>query len=279
MDTASIIQSSVEWHIREEVGNLHDDARKAQAMAGLCILLTQLQEASVPDELIGAIPTFLAMLDDSGDRGMQANACAVLSGLMAISDELQKRIVDDGLVRRLQQLLTAVSDTEERTLQLNALACLAEALRDREGEAEALTAGGGLAPVLRLCDTSMPVRLQEAAADVLCAVACAENTRAGLSEQGAVEKLASLLATPNHDVRVRSLMGLGMLLSKSNDNQLLVARNAVAVSNLLAIMKQKEDQDCRIVARDIFSGLVSAILGAPLADILLSLDSSFATRL
>ncbi|GIL81928.1 hypothetical protein Vretimale_1457 [Volvox reticuliferus] len=257
MDTSVVTQVAVERYIREEVSNLQNDERKAQAMAGLCILLTQLQEPSVPDELINAIPTFYSLLDDaqSSDRGIQANACAVLSGLMVVSEELQKRIINDGVVRRLQQLITAVADTEERTLQLNALACLAEALRDRKEEAEAFVAAGGLAPVLQLCDPGLPVRLQEAAADVVCAVACADSTDGGLSEQGAVEKLVSLLATPNHDVRVRALMGLGMMLPKSNDHQVLVARNTAAITNLLAIMRQQEDQDCRIVARDIFAGL------------------------
>ncbi|GIL43861.1 hypothetical protein Vafri_1456 [Volvox africanus] len=257
MDTSAVTQAAVERYIREEVSNLQNDERKAQAMAGLCILLTQLQEPSVPDELIDTIPTFYSLLEDtqSGDRGIQANACAVLSGLMTVSEELQKRIINDGVVRRVQQLITAIADTEERTLQLNALACLAEALRDREEEAEALVAAGGLTPVLQLCNPGLPVRLQEAAADVLCAVACAEGTGGALSEQGAVEKLASLLATPNHDVRVRALMGLGMMLPKSNDNQVFMAGNAAAITNLLAIMRQQEDQDCRIVARDIFAGL------------------------
>ncbi|GLC43330.1 hypothetical protein PLESTB_001339200 [Pleodorina starrii] len=258
MDTAAITQATVERLIRTEVDNLQNDEKKAQAMAGLCILLTQLQEPSVPDELIGAIPFFFSLLAADGaeaDRGMQANAAAVLSGLMALSDDLQNKIIGQGIVGRLIVVISAVADTEERTLQLNALACLTECLRDKEQEADALIAAGGLEPVLRLCDPALPERLQEAAADVVCAVACADGARDALSQQGAVEKLAGLLATPNHDVRVRALMGLGMLLSKSNDNQLLLAKNSAAVVNLLAIMRQQEDQDCRIVARDIFAGL------------------------
>lgn len=82
MDTAALTQSAVERHIREEVGNLQDESRKAHAMAGLCILLTQLQEPSVPDELLSAIPNFFALLDkadDTADRNLQVpNNCGFL---------------------------------------------------------------------------------------------------------------------------------------------------------------------------------------------------------
>ncbi|GFR39831.1 hypothetical protein Agub_g325, partial [Astrephomene gubernaculifera] len=260
MDTAALAQVAVERHIRDEVENLKNEERRAQAMAGLCILLTQLQEPSVPEELVSAIPSFFAMMEATGDPadpGMQANACAVLSGLMAVTDELQARIVGDGVVQRLQRLLEATADSEERTLQLNALACLSEALRGQEAQVEALVAAGGLAPVLRLCDPALPERLQEAAADVVCAAGCVESTRGQLSEQGAVGRLAALLATPNHDVRIRALMGLGMLLAKSPANQLQLASNTTAVANLLAAMRQQEDQDCKVVARDLFAGLAA----------------------
>lgn len=41
----------------------------------------------------------------------------------------------------------------------------------------------GLGLVLRLCNPELPVRLQEAAADVVCTIACVEGTRPALSQQ------------------------------------------------------------------------------------------------
>ncbi|PNH03672.1 hypothetical protein TSOC_010253, partial [Tetrabaena socialis] len=183
MDTAGVTQAVVEGHIKKEVLNLGsaDATVRAQAMAGLAVLLTQLQEPCVPPELMAAVPGLCSLLEaEDGDSGMQANACAILGGLMAFSDELQA-VVADGLVAKLQQLLAATAT--DQTLQHNVLTCMSEALRDREADAEALAAAGGLVPVLRLCDPTLPERLQEAAADVLCAVASAEGARATMSEQ------------------------------------------------------------------------------------------------
>lgn len=63
------------------------------------------------------------------------------------------------------------------------LGSLTELLRDNEPKAEELVAAGGLEPILRLCDPALPERLQEAAADVVCSIACSDSTRAALSEQ------------------------------------------------------------------------------------------------
>ncbi|KAG2501785.1 hypothetical protein HYH03_000285 [Edaphochlamys debaryana] len=200
---------------------------------------------------------FIEQSGETADRDLQANACAVLSGLMAVSDDIQERVLSAGVVSRARALLAEVASGEQRTLQLNALACLAEALRDREAQAEALVQEGGLEPVLSLCRPDLPARLQEAAADVVCALACAEASRGPLSEQGAVTKLAGLLATENHDVRVRALMGLGMLLPQRGPNQVALAGDAAAVGLLLGLMRQTEDLDCRSIARDLFAGLAS----------------------
>ncbi|KAG2444753.1 hypothetical protein HXX76_001497 [Chlamydomonas incerta] len=257
MDTAAVAQAAVEKFIAEEALNLSDADKRAKAMAGICILLTQLQEPSVPKELENALPSIVELTQHSEDRSIQANACAVLSGLCACTDDLQAKCIALGAVEKVLALVLSVADTEERTVQLNALGSLTELLRDNEAKAEELVAAGGLEQFLRLCDPALPERLQEAAADVVCSIACSDSTRAALSEQGAVSKLAALLATPNNDVRVRALMGLGMLLSKNQPNQLLLAKDTAAVKQLMAIMRQQEDPDCRIVARDLFAGLAA----------------------
>jgi hypothetical protein len=50
--------------------------------------------------------------------------------------------------------------------------------------------------------------------------------------QGATQALAQLLATPLFDVRVRALMGLGMLLPGREPVQLLLAQQPGAISHL-----------------------------------------------
>ncbi len=44
--------------------------------------------------------------------------------------------------------------------------------------------------------------------------------------------------------RIRALMGLGMLLSQSNDNQLVMAKNTIAVSNLVVSSLVTADDVC-----------------------------------
>ena len=68
---------------------------------------------------------------------------------------------------------------------------------------------------------------------------------------GAVAAAAKLLQASELEVVVRSLVCLGMLLPGSPvaQQQLLQAEGAVAV--LLQLMRQSEDMDCRIIARDL----------------------------
>lgn len=250
----------VEQCIRDEVPHLSGDdpSRRAQALAGIVVLLTQLQEPSVPEELISQLPLLKGLVAHE-DPNLRANACAVLSGLMSLSDELQERVLSDGLVGELAaQLRAATSSGGQGTLQLNVLACMTEALRDRDASADELAAAGGLQAVVGLCDPELAERVQEAAADVVCAVATVEAHKGALVEQGAVGALCKLLATPNHEVRVRALMGLGMLLPNNTAAQVAVAKDKTAVGNLMALMRQQDDQDCRIIARDIFSGLAAS---------------------
>lgn len=71
MDHAAVAQAAVEKFIAEEARNLADADKRAKAMAGLCILLTQLQEPSVPKELEDAIPSIVELTAHSEDRSIQ----------------------------------------------------------------------------------------------------------------------------------------------------------------------------------------------------------------
>jgi hypothetical protein len=52
-------------------------------------------------------------------------------------------------------------------------------------------------------------------------------------------------------------MVLGMLLPKSDANQLELASNTPAVTALLAAMRNTDDLDCCSIARSLFQGLAS----------------------
>lgn len=55
---------------------------------------------------------------------------------------------------------------------------------------------------------------------------------------------------------MRCLMVLGMLLPSSTDAQQQLADNAPALLQLLALLKQSEDADCKVIARDVLGLLM-----------------------
>eukprot|EP00877_Chromochloris_zofingiensis_P005296 jgi/Chrzof1/14768/Cz09g15140.t1 len=74
---------------------------------------------------------------------------------------------------------------------------------------------------------------------------------------GATNATAALLATPDNAVRVRALLCLGMLLPSCDTAQRLqFIQQPAAVAHLMAMLRQKEDKDCQIIARDVL-GLLS----------------------
>lgn len=87
--------------------------------------------------------------------------------------------------------------------------------------------------------------------DAICQVASNEQTRPMLFQLEAVPKLVCMLPTPNCEVQVRALMGLGMLVG--SDEQRLAALAAVpgAITSILGLMQRSSDQDCKVIARDL----------------------------
>jgi hypothetical protein len=67
---ADVLQARVEAAIRQEVAKL-EGPDAAQALAALVILLSQLQEPSVPDELLAALPKLKVILADRRDASQQ----------------------------------------------------------------------------------------------------------------------------------------------------------------------------------------------------------------
>jgi hypothetical protein len=60
------------------------------------------------------------------------------------------------------------------------------------------------------------------------------------------------------EVSVRCLMVLGMLLPTSPDAQQQLADNAAALQQLMELLKQNEDADCKVIARDVLGLLLKA---------------------
>ncbi len=68
--------------------------------------------------------------------------------------------------------------------------------------------------------------------------------------------VARLLNVQLLEVSVRCLMVLGMVLSSNAEAQQQLADNATALQQLMALLKQNEDMDCKILAKDVLGILM-----------------------
>lgn len=93
-------------------------------------------------------------------------------------------------------------------------------------------------------------------ADSICALAANDWARERLYQAGVIQSVAELLDFQQLEVSVRCLMVLGMLLPSSPAAAQQLADNAAAVQQLMALLKQNEDMDCKIIARDILGVLL-----------------------
>mmetsp|Transcript_26430 Transcript_26430/g.57654 ORF Transcript_26430/g.57654 Transcript_26430/m.57654 type:complete len:292 (-) Transcript_26430:130-1005(-) len=257
MAEATVVQA-----IRTEVGKFADSSadeqQKVMSLAALSVLLPQLGDSDIPNVLRKQVDVIEAMLA-SEDSSTVKNACAVLTGVITFDEEQWKKLAVKGqLVPSIVRLLSAAlsAPQPDTGLQINLVAGLIAAAQGGEQGAEVVLSSGGLEPILCTCSPSHPPAVQEAGADAVCQLASYEGaTREALSAAGAVERMAGLLATDSHEVRVRALMALGMLLPGSDANQQALASNTEAVCNIMACTQQDEDMDVKVIARDLFVGL------------------------
>jgi hypothetical protein len=68
---------------------------------------------------------------------------------------------------------------------------------------------------------------------------------------GVVQSAAELLDATQLETSVRCLMVLGMLLPSNPSAQQQLASNSAALQQLLQLLKQQEDLDAKLVARDL----------------------------
>eukprot|EP00882_Tetradesmus_deserticola_P016685 GHRQ01017834.1.p2 GENE.GHRQ01017834.1~~GHRQ01017834.1.p2 ORF type:complete len:145 (+),score=68.12 GHRQ01017834.1:952-1386(+) len=110
--------------------------------------------------------------------------------------------------------------------------------------------------LLSLAGSSQPVKLQEAVADCLCALASNNWAKQQLCTAGGVTAASSMLDVRLLEVSVRCLMVLGMLLPSSTDAQQRLADDVAALQRLMELLKQNEDADCKVIARDVLGLLM-----------------------
>lgn len=181
----------------------------------------------------------------------------MLTGLMAADEAQWRRLVlEAGITSKLVAMLRA--KPEGSGLRINLLAALTSAAQGGEQGAAAV-AEAGLAPVLDACSSSSSSgseKVQEAAADLVCQLASYDGLRGDLSRAGAVAALSGLLGVDEPEVVVRALMGLGMLLPGSEDNQRALAGDQAALHCLVALMMRGDaDSDAKALSRNLFVGL------------------------
>jgi hypothetical protein len=73
---------------------------------------------------------------------------------------------------------------------------------------------------------------------------------------GVVTAASGLLDVQHLEVSVRCLMVLGMLLPARAAAQQQLADDAAALQQLMALLKQGEDADCKVIARDVLGLLM-----------------------
>ena len=75
--------------------------------------------------------------------------------------------------------------------------------------------------------------------------------------QGVLTPLAEMLKSSSRDVQVRALLCLGMLMGDSPEQQVQLASVQGALTHLLELRLQKDDEDCRQIADGIVAAMVS----------------------
>lgn len=180
---------------------------------------------------------------------MQKNVLAFLAGAFHY-EELAKQIVADKMVSQLVNLLGG--KPEDEGMQVNLVAAITAACEASAQGCLEVVQGGGLKSLLALCDDGQTALLQETALDALCTICSYRPEHRGIVvSEGVVPILAALLSSPSMEVTVRSLVCLGMVVPPSSTAQEQLVDEEGAVLQLVSLMRQQDDLDCRIIARDL----------------------------
>ncbi|WIA38506.1 hypothetical protein OEZ86_001828 [Tetradesmus obliquus] len=242
--------------VEKQLANLQSEDVTAQsrALAMITVLFSRCENDSQVSAVAAAVPSLYSCLE-SPDQLVQANACAALTAAAALDDQLAASVAEHS-TKQLVALLQQCCSGDRADLQLNVVSALGQLARDQQLTAQALMEPAVLPCLLCLVAPQQPAKLQEAVADCLCALASQDWAKQGLRAAGAVTAASGLLNVQQLEVSVRCLMVLGMLLPSSTDAQQQLADNAPALLQLLALLKQSEDADCKVIARDVLGLLM-----------------------
>eukprot|EP00878_Enallax_costatus_P004742 GHUV01004991.1.p1 GENE.GHUV01004991.1~~GHUV01004991.1.p1 ORF type:complete len:283 (+),score=82.35 GHUV01004991.1:334-1182(+) len=247
MDTeAALFEAELEKQLRL-LHTATESASQGRALAILTVLVSRCSSDSQLAAAGGAV-AHIAQLLASNDPLVQANACAALTAATSLDDQIASTVSAHTL--QFIDLLLSSSSSNTSDVQLNVVSALGQLARDQEVTAHAIMQPQALSALLLLADAAQPANLQEAVADCLCALAAHEWTRQQLIEAGAVQSAAELLNVQQLEVSVRALMVLGMLLPRNTAAGQQLADNGAALRQLMELMKQGQDMDCKVIARD-----------------------------
>ncbi len=211
------------------------------------MLVGQLPER-IPDAFFNKLQRVVGLLHHE-DLNIKKNSSAVLAAASADEDCWKEMLRLNTAQHTMQELKAA----QDNGVRMNALALLTALAQGGAAGVEQVLEQGAMASFITHCSTEQPARIQEAAADALCQLATDVSLRQQLAEAGAVQALCAVMSTQDQEVSVRALMGLGMLLSGNEQNQVLAAGVPGTLAAILTQMKQTEDPDCQIIARDLFA--------------------------
>ncbi len=144
------------------------------------------------------------------------------------------------------------------SLHLNALGLLGRLIEAVPVCLPGLLDGEGMATLTSCLDREgQGEHMQEAAADMLCKVCASgvDGAKERVVETGALPALASMLGSPAPEVRVRSLLALGMLVGGNEGRLAALAAVPGALAAVCRLMRQGDDGDCQHIAGGIFAAL------------------------
>lgn len=233
-----------------------DHSKRAAASAAVAMLLTQ---APPNSKLSSKVLPALTPLLNSDDCLVQRNACAAL---IAVA-ESEAEHLQVGMQQWTKALDTVSAKLASPATQTDLRVTCAEVLgavgHTNCEAAQAVLNQQGVEALISVLDPALDATLQEAGVDSVCKLAAAPESRQQLLQQGVLPAVAKLLHSHHSEVHVRALLALGMLVGSSQDNQTKLANIDGALSRLLVLRLQHDDEDSKHIA----DGIVAAMLKNP----------------
>ncbi|DBA73989.1 TPA: hypothetical protein ACH3X1_010815 [Trebouxia sp. C0004] len=233
-----------------------DHSKRAAASAAVAMLLTQAPSNSkLSSKVLPAITPLLS----SEDCLVQRNACAAL---IAVA-ESEAEYLQAGMQQWTKALDTVsaklASPATETDLRITCAEVMGAVGHANAEAAQAVLNQQGVEALISVLDPELDATLQEAGVDSVCKLAAAPESRQQLVHQGVLPAVAKLLQSNCSEVHVRALLALGMLVGSSQDNQTKLANIDGALSGLLVLRLQQDDEDSKHIA----DGIVAAMLKNP----------------